>query len=123
MNNMRLTFLGTSSGGGPTQGRGCSALALESFNGDVWLIDCAEGTQRQIQRVNYIDISRISKIFITHMHVDHCVGVAPLLSALMSVFGARARACNNDPDKLHIEIYGTPGLRQLIRTTLMLTHM
>jgi hypothetical protein len=74
------------------------------------------------------------------MHVDHCVGVAPLLSTIMSVFSARAQASNNDPNKvrflavgdavyalilyqLHIEIYGTPGLRQLIRTTLSLTHM
>lgn len=119
---MRLTFLGTSSGGGPTQGRGCSSMAI-SFLNEVWLIDCAEGTQRQIQRTGHIDMSRITKVFITHMHVDHCVGVAPLLSTVMSVFSARAQACNNDPDKLHIEIYGPPGLRQLIRTTLNLTHM
>ncbi|KAG8782574.1 hypothetical protein FRC12_020634 [Ceratobasidium sp. 428] len=102
MNNVRLTFLGTSSGGGPTQGRGCSSMAL-SFQNEVWLIDCAEGTQRQIQRTNHIDMSRITKIFITHMHVDHCVGVAPLLSTLMSVFSARAQACNNNPDKKYTE--------------------
>ncbi|KDN51014.1 hypothetical protein RSAG8_00643, partial [Rhizoctonia solani AG-8 WAC10335] len=57
------------------------------------------------------------------MHMDHCVGVVPLLSTAMSIFSARAQSSNNDPDKLHIEIYGTPGLRQLIRSTLNLTHM
>ncbi|QRV87803.1 metallo-beta-lactamase superfamily protein [Ceratobasidium sp. AG-Ba] len=41
----------------------------------------------------------------------------------MSVFSARAQACGNDPEKLHIELYGPPGLRQLVRTTLTLTHM
>ncbi|KAF8760038.1 Beta-lactamase superfamily domain [Rhizoctonia solani] len=41
----------------------------------------------------------------------------------MSIFSARAQSCNNDPEKVHIEIYGTPGLRQLIRSTLNLTHM
>ncbi|KAB5595420.1 hypothetical protein CTheo_1097 [Ceratobasidium theobromae] len=116
------TFLGTSSGGGPTQGRNCSSLAL-SVNDEIWLVDCAEGTQRQIHKSNHLDIYNVTKIFITHMHVDHCVGVVPLLSTVMSVFGTPAQQCNNDPNKLHIEIYGTPGLRQLIRTTLNLTHM
>ncbi|CAE6427859.1 unnamed protein product [Rhizoctonia solani] len=122
MGDLRVTFLGTSSGGGPTEGRNCSSLAL-SIRNEVWLVDCAEGTQRQIHKSRHLNIDNVTKIFITHMHVDHCVGVVPLLSTAMSIFSARAQSSNNDPDKLHIEIYGTPGLRQLIRSTLNLTHM
>ncbi|CAE6398094.1 unnamed protein product [Rhizoctonia solani] len=122
MGDLRVTFLGTSAGSGPTQGRNCSSLAL-SIRDEVWSVDCAEGTQRQIHKSQHLNIHSVTKIFITHMHIDHCAGVVPLLSTVMSIFSTRAQSCNNDPDKLHIEIYGTPGLRQLIRSTLNLTHM
>ncbi|CAE6480489.1 unnamed protein product [Rhizoctonia solani] len=122
MSDLRVTFLGTSSGGGPTEGRNCSSLAL-SIRNETWLVDCAEGTQRQLHKSRHLNIHNVTKVFITHMHVDHCVGVVPLLSTVMSIFSPRAQSCNQDPDKLHVEIYGTPGLRQLIRSTLNLTHM
>ncbi|CAE6463952.1 unnamed protein product [Rhizoctonia solani] len=122
MGDLKITFLGTSSGGGPTEGRNCSSLAL-SIRNEVWLVDCAEGTQRQIHKSRHLNIDNVTKIFITHMHLDHCVGVVPLLSTAMSIFSARAQSSNSDPNKLHIEIYGTPGLRQLVRSTLNLTHM
>ncbi|CAE6455271.1 unnamed protein product [Rhizoctonia solani] len=122
MGDLRVTFLGTSSGGGPTEGRNCSSLAL-SIRNEIWLVDCAEGTQRQLHKSRHLNIHNVTKVFITHMHVDHCVGVVPLLSTVMSIFSPRAQSCNQDPDKLHVELYGTPGLRQLIRSTLNLTHM
>jgi ribonuclease Z len=47
----------------------------------AFLIDCGEGTQRQIIRYN-TKISRLNHIFISHLHGDHCFGVMGLLTTL-----------------------------------------
>jgi ribonuclease Z len=65
MSNINITFLGTASAQ-PSRTRNHSALAL-GFNGDVWLFDCGEGTQHQIQK-SAVKMGRISKVFITHTH-------------------------------------------------------
>jgi ribonuclease Z len=65
MSNINITFLGTASAQ-PSRTRNHSALALR-LNGDVWLFDCGEGTQHQIQK-STVKMGRISKVFITHTH-------------------------------------------------------
>ncbi len=70
-----VTFLGTS-GSAPTKERGLSSVAVE-FDGEVFLLDCGEGAQRQMMRFG-INYSKVSRIFITHMHADHVIGVAGL---------------------------------------------
>lgn len=74
-----LTLLGTA-GGAPTASRNCSAAILRTEQTDV-LIDCAEGTQRQLLQAG-IGMGRVSHILITHLHGDHYFGLAPLLSSL-----------------------------------------
>ncbi|KAI0357300.1 hypothetical protein OH77DRAFT_1422895, partial [Trametes cingulata] len=78
--NITVTFLGTTSGGGPTETRNCSNLVVEPLgDGSLWMVDCAEGTVRQfaLQPFNRntenrrLRVSQVSKIFVTHMHGEY----------------------------------------------------
>ena len=72
-----LIFLGTSASA-PSVHRGLSAHIV-SFRDHRILIDCGEGTQRQILRSG-IGFRRLNRILITHGHLDHILGLAGLLS-------------------------------------------
>jgi len=76
---MRVIPLGTSSGK-PTLRRNVSGLAV-ARDGDWVLFDCGEGTQTQIVRAG-LSPSRLSAIFITHLHGDHFNGLSGLLSTM-----------------------------------------
>lgn len=81
----RLTFLGTSSGI-PTLERNVSAIAVECRatrrKRAPWLlIDCGEATQHQILK-STLSLCDLSAILITHVHGDHCYGLAGLLASL-----------------------------------------
>lgn len=72
-----LSFLGTSASA-PSVHRGLTAQVL-SYRDLRFLIDCGEGTQRQILRAG-IGFRRLNRILITHGHLDHILGIAGLLS-------------------------------------------
>ncbi len=72
-----LTFLGTSASA-PSIHRGLSSQVV-SYRNHRFLIDCGEGTQRQILRSG-IGFRRLNRILITHGHLDHILGLAGLLS-------------------------------------------
>lgn len=76
---MRVIPLGTSSGK-PTLKRNVSALAV--VREAEWLLfDCGEGAQTQVARAG-LSPSRLSAVFITHLHGDHFNGVPGLLSTM-----------------------------------------
>jgi ribonuclease Z len=72
-----ILFLGTSASA-PSVHRGLSAQIV-MHNEHRFLIDCGEGTQRQILQSG-AGFKRLNKILITHAHLDHMLGLAGLLS-------------------------------------------
>jgi ribonuclease Z len=73
----RITFLGTSAAV-PTTKRNVSAT-LVAYQDLKWLIDCGEGTQRQIMRAN-IGFKNLRRIVLSHEHLDHMLGIGGLLA-------------------------------------------
>lgn len=72
-----LVFLGTSASA-PSIRRGLSAQMLK-HNEHRFLIDCGEGTQRQILKSG-LGFKRLNHILVTHGHLDHILGLAGLFS-------------------------------------------
>jgi len=75
-----IVFLGTSASA-PSVHRGLSSQVIihDEFR---FLIDCGEGTQRQILQSG-LGFKRLNRILITHGHLDHILGLAGLLSTFM----------------------------------------
>lgn len=96
--NLELCFLGTA-GALPTVDRG-TASVLVIRGGERFLIDCGEGTQRQLMRS--VGLGRIDRVFLTHLHGDHYLGLPGFLKTL-SLMGRTES----------FRIYGPPGLERL----------
>jgi len=75
-----IIFLGTSASA-PSARRGLSAQVVK-HDEHRFLIDCGEGTQRQILQAG-IGFKRLNTILITHGHLDHILGLAGLLSTFL----------------------------------------
>ena len=96
---MQVTFLGTSSGV-PTRSRNVSAVALRlPQRAELWLFDCGEGTQHQFLR-SELRVSQLRRIFVSHMHGDHVLGLPGLLASL-----GLAGSCSG------LDLYGPDPLR------------
>lgn len=99
--NMEIVFLGTSASW-PTVDRNVAAVAVKRGS-EILLFDCGEGTQRQFQksRLSYMQVSRI---FLSHLHLDHCWGVAPLVHTMR---------LNERKDP--VMVYGPPGTKEFVQ--------
>jgi ribonuclease Z len=76
---MQILFLGTSSMV-PTKERNQSGVLI-IYGSEGILIDCGEGTQRQL-KVAGIKLTKITKILISHWHGDHVLGIPGLIQSM-----------------------------------------
>lgn len=101
-----LTFLGTSASA-PSVHRGLTSQIVSHKN-QRYLIDCGEGTQRQILRAG-VGFRRLTRVLITHGHLDHILGLAGLLSTFArweTVEGIEIWAGAWAMERIHDLIYG-----------------
>ncbi len=104
---MKLTILGCYSAT-PRAFTNPTSQVLD-IKGDLFLIDCGEGTQVQLRRFK-IKFSRIKHIFISHLHGDHFYG----LIGLISTFRLLGR-------ETELNIYGPKGLKEVVLLQLRLS--
>jgi ribonuclease Z len=104
---MNLYFLGTGAGI-PSKQRNVSSLALflPQYGGQVWLFDCGEATQHQILS-SPVRLSKVARIFITHLHGDHIFGLPGVLSS-------RSFQGIETP----LTLYGPKGLKDFVKSFL-----
>ena len=103
---MKLTILGCHSAT-PRWDAHPTSQVLD-VKGQLFLIDCAEGTQVQLRRFK-IKFARIKHIFISHLHGDHFFGLVGLI-ATFRLLGREA--------ELHI--YGPKGIKEAVTLQLKL---
>ncbi len=75
-----ITFLGTSASA-PSIRRGLPSQLIK-HDEYRFLVDCGEGTQRQILKSG-VGFKRLNRILITHGHLDHILGLGGLLSTIL----------------------------------------
>lgn len=102
---MRLRVIG-SGAALPTVERGASALLIEKGKARI-LVDCAEGTARELMRHK---LSVVEDVIITHEHVDHIGGIHGLVRA-MDMAGSGK-----------LSIYAPPGAREKIQNLISLAQ-
>lgn len=104
---MELAFLGTCSSV-PSATRNQQSTALR-LGGSIWLFDCGEATQLQLTKARWRS-SKISRIFISHLHGDHIFGLPGMMCNIANAAG----------DAEHeLAIFGPRGLRAWLRVTML----
>ena len=99
MSQLNLTFLGTGAAC-PTVDRNVTSVAVHR-DGEMFLVDCGEGTQRQMMRYG-VGFS-FREIFFTHYHSDHFLGV-------IGLFRTMGLMDRKDP----VTLYGPRGAQRIL---------
>ena len=97
---MKIVFLGTSAAI-PTEKRCLSSIAVKR-GGELLIFDAGEGMQKNFLQAK-LGINKKMKIFISHLHIDHCLGLIGFFQT-MSLLGRTKK----------IDIYGESRLREFI---------
>ena len=97
---MKLVFLGTSAAQ-PTENRGLSCICLER-EGEILMFDAGEAAQISYMKSD-LGWNKKMKMFVTHLHGDHCVGILGLLQTM---------SMQNRTETL--EIFGPSGIDEFI---------
>jgi ribonuclease Z len=97
---LHIVFLGTA-GGVPTPKRSLPAILIQR-EGEQLMFDCGEGIQRQMLSARS-SVNRRMKIFITHMHGDHVLGLPGLLQTMALLDRERK-----------LDVYGPPRINDFL---------
>ena len=97
---MKLVFLGTSAAQ-PTEFRGLSCICLER-EGEILMFDAGEAAQISYLKSG-LGWNKKMKIFVTHLHGDHCIGILGILQTMTMQH-------RTEP----LEIYGPSGIEEFI---------
>ncbi len=98
--SLRVIFLGTA-GSVPTPKRSLPAVLIQRKNEQL-MFDCGEGVQRQMIKAK-LGLHRKMKIFISHMHGDHILGLPGLLQTMALLDRERK-----------LDVYGPPRIRRFL---------
>jgi len=105
---MKLVFLGTSAAQ-PTENRGLSCICLEN-DGEILMFDAGEAAQISFMKSG-LGWNKKMKLFVTHMHGDHCVGILGLLQTM---------SMQNRTETL--EIFGPKGIEEFIAANIKILN-
>jgi ribonuclease Z len=103
MMSIHVTFLGTA-GSVPTPARSLPAVLIQRGNEQL-LFDCGEGVQRQMIKAK-TGFHKKMKVFISHLHGDHVLGLPGLLQTMALMDRQRK-----------VEIYGPEGTKRFLEGT------
>ena len=102
-----LTFLGTSASV-PSADRNHPGLLVEAGS-DRILVDCGEGTQRQLLRSG-VGFRRLDRLLLTHGHFDHVLGIPGLFSTLRLQQSPELMSIHGSPSTLDVVARMLAGL-------------
>ncbi|NIP62323.1 MAG: ribonuclease Z [Nitrosopumilaceae archaeon] len=105
---MKLVLLGTSAAQ-PTEKRGLSCTCLQR-GGEIIMFDAGEGIQVSFLKSG-LGWNKKMKIFVTHLHGDHCIGLLGLLQTMTLQHREQP-----------IEIYGPRGIDEFISANIKLLN-
>lgn len=105
---MKLVFLGTSAAQ-PTAKRGLSCICLER-EGEILMFDAGESSQISYMKSG-LGWNKKMKLFVTHLHGDHCVGILGLLQTM---------SMQNRTESL--EIFGPKGIDEFLAANIKILN-